>query len=566
MKRYQHTSGHLDQNQFGQSHTRSRPKQGRLLLTLICFLSIFVIITVRLISLGVSSLPIGPVLATSQSVSKSQSRPDVVDRYGQLLSTDIKTSSLYSDPAKIIDMDELTEKLHGMFPELELEDLHVRLQNDKRRFEWIKRHLTPKQEAAIYELGLPSLNFIYEAHRVYPSANLASHILGFVDIDNKGLSGVERYLDQVTGVYLPKVFRQAEKPIVELSIDLGVQHILRDELAQAMKRYRAKAAGGILLDVTSGEVIAMSSLPDFNPHQPKQALEKDRLNRMVNGSFELGSIFKAITAAMALDYRTVGINSGYDATRPIRIGGFTINDYHPKKRWLSVPEIFIYSSNIGAAKMSIDVGKERHYEFLKRLNLTEKFDTELGDVSPPLLPKKWRNIHSITISYGHGISVSPLQFAASSAALFNGGYYVKPTFLKRSRANGRALATKVLRSSTSSHMRELMRQNVLRGTGKAADALGYRVGGKTGTAEKAINGKYDTDKLLTTFLSVFPSDDPAYLMLIMLDEPQTVAGQKRPTAGANVAPLTKRIIERVGAKLGVMPQFEAAQLPGDLIE
>lgn len=564
--RYKHSAGRVYRTGSVKPKKDSGQHHGRLIFTIVCFCGLFLIITARLMLLGVSSIETLPLMAASHSTLKIETRPDIKDRNGQLLSTDIKTSSLYSDPTKIIDIDELVEKLNELFPDLKQEDLRTRLQNSDRRFEWIKRHLTPKQEAAVYELGMPSLDFTYESRRVYPSGNLASHILGFVNVDNEGQSGIERYLDSVTGVYLPKAHSKAEKPVIELSLDLGVQHILRDELAQTMERYKAKAAGGIILDVTSGEVVAMSSLPDFDPHQPKQALEKDRLNRMVNGSYELGSIFKAMTTAMALDYRTVGINSGYDATNPIRIGGFTINDYHPQRRWLTVPEIFIHSSNIGAAKMSIDVGVERHKKFLQRLNLLDRFQTELGDVSAPLVPRQWKDIHSITISYGHGLSVSPLQFAASSAALVNGGYYVKPTFLKRSRANGRALATKVLRSDTSSHMRELMRQNVLRGTGKRANALGFRVGGKTGTAEKVVNGKYDTDKLLTTFLSVFPSDDPAYIVLVMLDEPQPAEGQHSSTAGVNAAPLTKRIIERVGVKLGVMPQFEAAQLSSSVLQ
>ena len=528
----------------------------RIALAFIAFTTVFGLIGGRLVDLAFTPVRLH-TSAVATPLSQTQPRPDVVDRHGRLLATDIPTTSVFADPKRIVDVDEAVENLSSVLKGLNSKSLLKKLANKKRRFVWIKRGLTPEKREQVMDLGLPGIEFISEPRRVYPTGATAAHILGYVDIDNRGRAGIERYIDSIAGVYFPKTLQKAERPIVKLSIDLGVQHILRDELDNAMKTYRAKAAAGLVLDVTSGEVVAMSSLPDFDPNHREQALHETRFDRVTNGIYELGSVFKTVTTAMALDLGTVTLGQGYDVTEPIKVGGFTIDDYHPLRRWLSIPEIFIHSSNIGAAKMAEDVGIDRHRAFLKKIGLLDPMTTELGKVRKPQTPKSWKLVNSMTVAYGHGLSVAPLQFAAASAALVNGGYKISPTFLYQSHKTGLSRDKKVLKSETSAIIRELLRRNVKEGTGRKSDVAGYRVGGKTGTAEKVIKGKYSKTKLRTSFLSVFPSDDPAYVLLVMIDEPEPAAEeqQKRPTAGMNAAPLTARIISRIAAKLGVMPDI-----------
>ena len=536
------------------------PWIGRLNFTMLFLCVMFATIGVRLVNLGLQHKS-DTIVTQSQTISSVISRPDILDRNGHLLATDIRTVSLTANPKKIVSKDEVIEKLIELFPDLSSQRLRKILSKNKDSVT-VKRGLTPAQHARVHNLGLAGVDFDPEPHRVYPSGSLASHILGYVDVDNKGSSGIESYIDKITGLYLPKTNLNSDKPVVELSLDIGVQHILRRELATAMELYQAKAASGIILDVASGEVVSLVSLPDFNPHIRSEAVDKDRFNRISYNVVEMGSVFKIITTAMALNYGVVNINSGFDTSSPIKVRGHTINDYKGQKRWLNIREIFTYSSNIGTAKMAMSVGTKRHKAFLKRLGLLEPLQTELGSPRSPVVPKHWSDIHTMTVSFGHGLSVTPLQFASAVGSLVNGGYYIPPTFLKRSRAKGIALAKgKMITSATSDHIRELLRLNVLKGTGKRADAKGYRVGGKTGTAEKVVNGRYDGDKLLTSFVSVFPVDDPAYVVLLMLDEPQAAPGQKsRPTAGTNVAPLTGRVISQIANKLGVLPHHQTAKV------
>ena len=345
-----------------------------------------------------------------------------------------------------------------------------------------------------------------------------------------------------------------------LSLDLGVQHVLREELGRAIATYRAKAAAGIVIDVHSGEVVALVSLPDYDPNRREQALDKDRLNRIGFGVYEMGSVFKVFTVAGVLDSGLASLRSSYDASSPIHYASFTIDDFHGKKRRLSVPEVFIYSSNIGAAKMALDMGVDRHRAFLKKLGLLSRVPTELGDSAAPIVPAHWQKLNTMTIAFGHGLSVTPLQLAAASLPLVNGGIAVPPTFLPRSREEGMRGGPRVLKRDTSVAMLKLMRLNVLKGTAKRAEAEGYRVGGKTGTAEKVVGGRYSTSALLTSFLAAFPTDAPEYVVLVMLDEPQRVAeSSNQATAGVNAAPTAGKIIARIAPILGVAPRLEDDQ-------
>ena len=520
-------------------------------LACLAFALAFLSIGGRLVTLGLAAT--APSSGGLYDISTTIHRPDIFDRGGRLLATDIKGATLYADPARVIDIDELAEQVLSVLPDIDAGDLRARLKRGGR-FVRIKRELAPKQQAEIHELGLPGLGFIEEYRRVYPMGVTASHVVGLVDVDNKGLAGIEKFIDNN-----PQLSMTGQAGVT-LSLDLGAQHVLREELGRAMATYRAKAAAGIVIDVQSGEVAALSSLPDYDPNHREQALDKDRLNRIGFGVYEMGSVFKVFTVAGVLDSGLASLRSSYDASGPIHYASFTIDDFHGKRRRLSVPEVFIYSSNIGAAKMALDMGVDRHRNFLKKLGLMNSVTTELGDSASPIIPAHWQKLSSMTIAFGHGLSVTPIQLAAATLPLVNGGIAVTPTFLLRSREDGIGGGQRVLKRGTSAAMVKMMRLNVLKGTGKRADAEGYRVGGKTGTAEKVVGGRYSTSALLTSFLATFPADSPEYVVLVMLDEPQRVPeSHNHATAGVNAAPTMGRIIARIAPILGVAPKRERDQ-------
>ncbi|HEV7462629.1 MAG TPA: penicillin-binding protein 2 [Methyloceanibacter sp.] len=529
----------------------------RFRLACLAFALAFVLIGGRLVTLGFADTETSA--GGLHDISSTVHRPDILDRNGELLATDIKGATLYADPQRVIDQDELVEQVTSVLPDVNAAELRAKLKAG-RRFVRIKRELTPKQQAEIHELGLPGLAFIEEYRRVYPVGATASHVVGLVDVDSKGLAGIEKFIDDNPQLVMAHAETAAGEQSVSLSLDLGVQHVLREELGRAMATYRAKAAAGIVVDVHSGEVLALASLPDYDPNHREQALDKDRLNRIGSGVYEMGSVFKVFTVAGVLDEGLASLHSVYDASSPIHYASFTIEDFHGQKRPLTVPEVFIYSSNIGAAKMAMQMGVDRHRAFLKKLGLTSRISTELGESAAPIIPTHWQKLNTMTIAFGHGMSVTPLQLAAATLPLVNGGIAVTPTFLPRSREEGYGAGTRVLKRQTSAAMLKLMRLNVLKGTGKRANAEGYRVGGKTGTAEKVVGRHYSTSALLTSFLATFPTDAPEYVVLVMLDEPQRVAASSnQATAGTNAAPTASKIIERIAPILGVAPRLEEDQ-------
>jgi cell division protein FtsI (penicillin-binding protein 3) len=533
---------------------RSRP---RYRLACLAFALSFALIAFRLVSFGFAATE--PSSGGLHDISTTVHRPDILDRHGRLLATDIKGATLYADPARIIDRDELVEQVASVLPDIDTAELREKLKQG-RRFVVIKRELTPKQQGEIYELGLPGLDFIEEYRRVYPVGATAAHVVGLVDVDNKGLTGIEKFVDDNPQLAMSHPETPEGGETVSISLDLGVQHVLREELAAALATYRANAAAGVIIDVHSGEVVGLASLPDYDPNHREQALDNNRLNRINSGTYEMGSVFKVFTVASLLDAGVGTLRSSYDATSPIHVGSFTIDDFHPQRRRLTTSEVFIYSSNIGAAKMALDLGVERHRAALAKLGLLTRLTTEIGQGAAPILPAHWKRINTMTIAFGHGLSVTPLQLAAAALPLVNGGLAVTPTFLPRSRAEAEARAPRVLKQSTSKAMLQLMRLNVLKGTGKRANAEGYRVGGKTGTAEKVVGGHYSHSALLTSFLAAFPTDAPEYLVLVMLDEPQRVpASDNQATAGLNAAPTVGKIVERIAPILGVAPRLPADQ-------
>ncbi|WP_248304790.1 penicillin-binding protein 2 [Breoghania sp. L-A4] len=523
---------------------------------MVFFAGVYGLIALRLVSLGMATeAPATAYIGAQQAIAAS--RPDLLDRNGEILATDIKTASLYAEPRKILDVEEAIDKLSGVLPELGSENLRRRLESGSA-FQWLKRELTPDQRRAIHHLGLPGIGFLTESRRFYPGGPTASHIVGHVNVDNQGIAGIEKYLDGQGLADLQSAGFATDRPLepVTLSADLRVQHVVRDELVKAMDRFQAIAAVGIVLDVDTGEVVAMSSLPDYDPNNPAGALEDDNLNRATAGVYEMGSVFKTFSVAMALDSGKVSIEDSFDASKPIRVSRFTINDFHGKHRVLSVPEVFIFSSNIGTAKMTLEAGIDHQQEFFGRIGLLSRLQTELPEVASPMLPPKWSELAAMTISFGHGLSVTPMQTAVAAAALVNGGTLLPPTFLERDAATAAQLGKRVVSQRVSDAMRYLFRLNAVQGSGRQSRVPGYMVGGKTGTADKVVNGRYVNGKRRNSFLAAFPMDNPKYVVLVVLDEPKAAREGGGTTAGSNAAPTVASIIRRAAPMLGVAPHFD----------
>ncbi|MGE3224588.1 MAG: peptidoglycan D,D-transpeptidase FtsI family protein [Parvibaculaceae bacterium] len=484
-------------------------------------------------------------------------RPDIVDRNGVVLATDVKVSSLFADPRKILDVDEAVELLTATASGFDAKSLRQKLQQPNRAFVWLKREMSPTEREAIHNLGIPGLGFRVETKRVYPMGRLAAHVLGYVDLDSKGIAGIEKFLDDQGALYTASLAEDDDRAMpAVLSIDIRVQHALADELAKAVAKFHAKAGGAIVLDVNSGEVLGLVSLPDFNPNQEDKNFTFDQANRMTSGVFELGSVIKAVTFAMALDYGAADMTSRFDARTPLVIGRNVIHDFHPTRRILTLPEVFINSSNIGTARMALGIELSRHKDFLRRVGLMDRLVTELPENAKPLLPQRWGKLVQATVAFGHGFAVQPLQGAQVVASLINGGNMMPVTFLKRDRAVAQAVARRVVKPETSEKLRYLFRLNALEGSARKADANapGYRVGGKTGTAEKVVNGRYDKNKNLTSFVGAFPMDDPRYVVMVMLDEPQaTPETYGFSTSGWNAVPTAGNVVARIAPLLGIEP-------------
>ncbi len=534
----------------------------RLLAAGVVFAMAFLVVGWRLVHIAAFSTGSEPRIAAAAPAATLRSgRADIVDRNGVVLATSLPTASLYANAKQVRDPEAVAARLVGVLPDLSRTEVAAKLATG-RSFIWLKRNLTPRQHYRVNRLGIPGLYFEREQRRFYPHGSLTAHSVGFTDVDDRGLSGIERSFDEV--------LRGRGAPLA-LSLDLRVQYAMTEELSAAMTEFDAIGAAGMVMDVASGEVLAMVSLPSFDPERPGTAPADSRFNRASLGLYEMGSVFKIFTIAMALDEGVVTLEDGYDTSKPIRVARFTINDFHPKNRWLSVPEIFMYSSNIGAARMAMDTGTAAQRSFLERLGLTRPASIELSEVGTPMLPTPWREINTLTIAYGHGLAVSPLQFTNAAAAVVNGGEFHPPTLLKRATdarsAGARSEGTRIMDRATSLKMRRLMRLVVRRGTGRKANAEGYLVGGKTGTADKLVGGRYARNTRIASFLGAFPMNAPRYVVFAMVDEPK---GIKRThgyaTGGWVAAPVVRAVIERIGPMLGVAPvRADAEQDDGEAL-
>lgn len=565
-KLYRHTRRPAASVIRTESYARRFQQQtkARLLLVMFLVFGCFASLSLRLIEvslIGGGELPFRRLVSEPHLLLQMQERGErataisaqfprrtIVDRNGMLLAANVPTADLAVNPQIIADPQAVAKQLAGVLTGVNEATLAQKL-SGKHTFAYIKRQLTPAEQKAVHALGIPGLFFENGMRRVYPAGDVAAHAVGFVNLDNKGMAGVEASFDSRLR------FTHADNMPLQLSIDLRVQSLLMQELAKVVEEFGAIGAAGMVMDVRSGEMLGMASLPTFDPHYPAKASDDARFNRISLGVYELGSTMKTFTLALALDKGVVTPEDGFDTSFPIIEGGIKVSDYKPVYRWMSVPEIFAYSSNIGTVRMLQAAGYKEQVEFFERLGFMQKVQIDLPEKGDAIIPTPWRAGNHLTASFGHGISITPLHMGRAISAMVNGGTLPELSMLKRD-ADEVVKGTRVISEKTSAEVREMMRLVVDYGTARQGKVEGYQVGGKTGTAEKVINGQYHKDKKITSFVSAFPMEDPRYLIFVMVDEPK---GIKRThgyaTGGWVAAPVTARITERIGPMLGVVPKF-----------
>ncbi|WP_255448459.1 penicillin-binding protein 2 [Telmatospirillum sp. J64-1] len=518
--------------------------RNRLLFTGIMFTLAFAVIAGRMVDLTVlkgGETQVRQQARMARTAPLEMGRADIVDRNGVVLATSLPTVSLYANANEVLDPEEAAAKLVRVLPDLSRADVQARL-SAPRNFVYLKRNLTPREQYEVNALGIPGLYFERGERRIYPHGGLFSHVLGLTDIDNNGIAGLEKTFDGLLKSGTP----------LRLALDARVQTVMRNELLRAVETFSAIGAIGMVMDVHTGEIISMVSLPDFDPNNPGATTAENMFNRATLGVYEMGSTFKLLNTAIALDSGKSTLQSVYDASKPLRVARFTISDFHGKNRPLTVPEVLMHSSNIASAKMAIDYGTETQRAYMGALGMLRTAAIELPEVGSPLVPSPWREINTMTISYGHGIAVTPLQVVTGVSALVNGGI-LRPATLVKHEPGAEPAGQRVLKEQTSYQMRQLMRLTVMGGSGSMSEVPGYHVGGKTGTAEKlGAGGTYRRKSLLSSFIAAFPMHDPRYVVLAMIDEPQ---GTKETfgyaTGGWTAAPAVGRVISQIGPMLGV---------------
>jgi cell division protein FtsI (penicillin-binding protein 3) len=484
-------------------------------------------------------------------------RGDIIDRNGVLLATSLKTASLYADAKMMTDPEGTAKQLVKIFPNLIYGDLLKKFQSE-RRFIWIHRNLTPQEQQKILGIGDPGLSFDYDYKRIYPQGRLTAHMVGYTDVDGRGLSGIERSFNA-------SLTKNVEP--IRLSLDIRLQHVLRRETQKAISDFNGIGGAGLIMNVRTGEILAAVSLPDFDPHDPSSNKnDVHRFNRVTLGVYELGSTFKIFTAAALLEKKHVSMATTFDAREPLHRGNRIIRDFHPEKRVMTVPEVFMYSSNIGTALMGEAIGTQGLKALYTDLGLMNRMNFEIDEMGRPLMPNPWRDINTLTASYGHGIAVTPLQLVSAVSAIVNGGTLVRPILVMKDHEDTKPqTAVRVISKETSLKMRQLMRLVVSDGTARKADVTGYMVGGKTGTAQKNINGRYIDDKRISSFVGVFPMNDPEYAVFVMVDEPKpNKTSYGYATAGWVAAPAVGRVISAFAPLYHLPPQKTAVDLAAPL--
>lgn len=522
----------------------------RMVVGAICFTFILAVIAVRLINVMVLN-PAGEPTVAELDVKPGfhLGRADIVDRNGEILATSITTSSLYANAQKVLNPSEAAEKLIKVLPKLNKEKLIEKLSSGKG-FIWLMRHLTPTQQEQILRLGIPGISFMRDQRRIYPYGPLISHVVGLTDVDNNGIGGVEKSLD---------VALRSDSQPLQLSIDLRVQHIIRNCLQKGIEEFSASGAAAIVMDLETEEVLGMVSLPDFNPNKPVDIHSKEFFNKATLGMYEMGSTMKIANTAMVLESGAATLNSTFDTSAPLNIGRFSITDYRANHGKINVAQIFVYSSNKGSARMAMSAGIEQQKAFLSKLGYLGSNMIELPEHGKPIFPKHWREANMITISYGYGISISPLHLLNGVASIVGGGCKKQATLLKKTPDHKILPCNRVVSESTSRTMLQLMRFVVTHGTSTKANIKGYFIGGKTGTRNMLVNGHYRKDKVSTTFVGILGKDQdkPKYMVVVLLEDPRpTKKTYGFNTAGWNAAPIGGTILTRVAATMGIMPTPE----------
>ncbi len=542
--------------------------EGRLLVLGLAFFCAFGVIGMRMGTLA-SAIPEEPRASAVGNPIIGQ-RSDIVDRNGRILATNLATHSLYAHPRDMIDPAHAAKGLAEIFPELDAEELLADFTGN-RRFLWIRRQISPEQMQAVHDIGSPGLLFGPREMRLYPNGPIAAHVLGGASYGREGVAsaevigvaGVERQFDG----YLRDPANEGAP--LQLSLDLTVQAATEQVLAGGMNIMNAKGASSVLMDIHTGEIISMASLPDFDPNSRPQVpttgdqSDSPLFNRAVQGVYELGSVFKIFAVAQAMELGLINPNTMIDTQGPLTWGRFRIRDFHDYGPRLSATDVIVESSNIGTARIAMQIGAERQREFLGSLGFLAPTPLEMVEAPTgrPLLPPNWSEISTMTISYGHGLSSSPVHLAAGYASLLNGGTRVEPTLMRQTEV---AEGPRVVSEAVSTRARSMLRQVVTRGTASFGEVPGYAVGGKTGTADKPRpQGGYYDDKVIATFASVFPADDPQYVLIVTLDEPSENTGaEPRRTAGWTAVPVAAEIIRRVAPLLDLRPQVDSPQQVG----
>lgn len=528
--------------------------RNRLAFAMLAFVLIYGAICVRLFDVCIN--PQAGIKRTFEVAEELHSynkspikRADIIDRNGTIVATSLPTVNLYANPRKIPNIKTAAIQLAQILPDIRYEDIFDKL-NGRGKFVYIKRNLSPSQQYQINVLGIPGLEFENGEKRIYPHKNLFAHIIGKTNIDNSGVSGIEKNLDERLS--------QSDIPL-QLTIDAGIQDTIREELKLAVEKYNAEGAAAILMDVNTSEIIAMISLPDFDPNSGVLPPERAQFNFSTKGVYEPGSVLKIFNAALGLESGKVKVTDRFDATNPLKLRYNTIKDYRGENRWLTLPEVLIYSSNIGSAQIALRVGKKEQQSFLENLGFfTAVNNIEVEEKGYPLVPKRWGEETTATVGYGYGISVTPLHLVTAFSSVINGGMYHNPTLLKD---NVNKEEHRVVSYNTSKEMRKLLRGVVVEGSGKRANILGYEVAGKTGTANKLVNGKYMDKKVMTSFLATFPVSSPKYALFIMMDEPKaTKETWGFVTSGWNTVPTAGKIIATIAPQLDIKANFDLDEL------
>ncbi|MFI3242112.1 MAG: penicillin-binding protein 2 [Alphaproteobacteria bacterium] len=520
----------------------------RLFFVMSIFLFVFVVLTIRVFDVCLSNqFNISHKTIEEKHLAYLNKNPikraDIVDRNGIVLATSLPTVNLYANPSKILNAKETAIKLSAVLPDMLYEDILEKLQR-KSKFIYLKRNLTPSQQYQINALGIPGLDFEDVEKRVYPHSSLLSHLLGTTNIDNKGVQGLERFLDER--------LQKSDIPL-ELSIDAGIQDTIRTELYAGVKKFSALGGTAILMDVKTAEVISMVSLPDFDPNNNNQSA-KNKFNFATSGVYEPGSVLKVFNAALGLESGEIKMSDSFDATKPIKLKYNTIKDYRGENRVLSLQEVLVYSSNIGSAHIGLKVGKKAQQKFMKKIGFLDKIDIETFERQSPITPRRWEEETVATISYGYGISLTPMHLITAFSAVVNGGIYNNPSFIKKTNLSE---GKRIISEDTSKKMRQLLRGVVVDGSGKGANVRGYEIAGKTGTANKLVDGKYINGKVMTSFLSTFPASNPKYALFVMLDEPKATKDTWGfVTSGWNTVPTTRKIIEAIAPQLNIQANEE----------